>query len=332
MNEQEHDIREALERLAALAPDEREAARPPGVALNRFRQHIAARPGRAGELNTRRTQGMSTRRLVTVGLTLVVALAVLMAFPSVRAAASDFLGLFRVQKFAPLSISPQQMALLERLGEEGLQPGEFVVTQELGDAQTVESPEDAAPIVGFMPKTLPRRGELIRTYVMTGGAGYLTVDLAGARAIVEAAGVDPLLLPDSLDGARVDVTVHDAVGQLYDNGAILLQSPSPDVNYPADVDPSVLGEALLQVLGTEPGEARRIAQSIDWTRTLLLPIPQELGTYREVTINGASGVLLEPFDPEVERAVVWQKDGMVYMMRGGRLTVEEMLAQANRVR
>ena len=72
----------------------------------------------------------SIRRFAAVGLTVVVAIAVLMAFPSVRAAASDFLGLFRVQQFAPISVSPQQLALLERLGEEGLEPGEFVVTQE----------------------------------------------------------------------------------------------------------------------------------------------------------------------------------------------------------
>ncbi len=275
---------------------------------------------------------MSKKAFATIGLTVLVVVAMFMAFPSVRAAAGEFLGLFRVQQFAPISVSPQQMALLERLGDQGLAPGEFVVTQELGKPETVDSPEAAATVAGFAPKTLPNRGELIRTYVMQGGAGYLVVDLAGARAIVEAAGADPLLLPDSLDGARVDVTVHDSVGQLYDNGIILLQSPSPDVNYPADVNPTLLGEALLQVLGTEPAEAQRIAQSIDWTSTMLLPIPQDLGTYREVTVNGVSGVLLEPFDPDAEAAVVWQQDGMVYMMRAGRMSVDEMLAYANTVR
>jgi hypothetical protein len=324
------EVQEALERLSSLAPDESEAPRPPVVALARLRQQIE--PSQAGQQVQRSTRFMSIRRLATVGVTLVLIVAVLMAFPSVRAAASDFLGLFRVQKFAPISVSPQQMAMLERLSEQGLEPGEFVVTQEIGEPETVDSPEAAAAVVGFTPKTLPRRGELVRTYVMEGGAGHLIVDLAGARAIVEAAGADPLLLPDSLDGTRVDVTVHDSVGQLYDNGIILVQTPSPDVNYPADVDATVLGEALLQVLGTEPAEARRIAQSIDWTSTLLLPIPQDLGSYREVTVNGVGGVLLEPFDPEAEAAVVWQQDGMVYMMRAGRLSVDEMLARANSVR
>ena len=331
MNEQEHDIRKALERVAALAPDADEAAAPQR-ALAQFKQQTAYRRLAGGRPNSRSNTIMSTRRIVSVGLTFVVAIAVLMAFPSVRAAAGEFLGLFRVQTFAPISVSTQQLAMLEQLSEQGLEPGEFVVTQEPGEPVTVDSPEDAAIVAGFTPRTLPNRGELIRTYVMTGGAGHLIVDLAGARAIVEAAGADPLLLPDSLDGARVDVTVHDSGGLLYDSGVMLVQTPSPDVNYPADVNPTVLGEALLQVLGTEPGEARRIAESIDWTSTLLLPIPQDLGTYREANVNGVVGVVLEPFDSGAEAAVVWQQDGMVYMMRAGRLSIEELLALANSIR
>jgi hypothetical protein len=325
------EIQDVLDRLATLAPEGENAPTPPAVALAQLKHRTSLRRA-AGEQTTRSNRIMSRKGFTAIGLTLILAVALLIAFPSVRAAAEDFLGLFRVSKFAPISVSPQQLALLEQLGEQGLEPGEFVVSQELGEPQTMDSPEEAATIAGFTPKTLPNRAELIRTYVMDGGAGHLIVNLAGARAIVEAAGADPLLLPDSLDGARVDVTVYDSIGQLYDDGVMLIQSPSPDVNYPADVDPTVLGEALLQVLGTEPAEARRIAQSIDWTSTLLLPVPQDLGTYREVTVNGVGGVLLEPFDPDAEAAVVWQKDGMVYMMRAGRLSVDEMLARANTVR
>jgi hypothetical protein len=325
------EIQDVLDQLATLAPKEQEAPLPPAVALAQLKQRTSPRHA-AGEQSKRSIKVMSRKGITTVALTLVVVVALLMAFPSVRAAAGEFLGLFRVQQFAPISVSPEQAALIERLGDEGLMPGEFVITQELGEPETVDNPEAAAEVVGFRPKSLPNRGELVRTYVMQGGAGHLIVDLAGARAIVEAAGGDPLLLPDSLDGARVDVTVHDSVGQLYDNGIILLQTLSPDVNYPADVNPTLLGEAVLQVLGTEPAEAQRIAQSIDWTSTLLLPIPQGFGTYREVTVNGVSGVLLEPFDSDAEAAVVWQQDGVVYVMRAGQLSADELLAQANSVR
>jgi hypothetical protein len=329
MNDEEQ-LNETLEQLSVLAPGPADAPPSPAVALAQFKQRV--NPAQPTAPAKRRMNTMNNRRFVAAGLALVAIMALLLSFPAVRAAAGEFLGLFRVQKFAPISVSPQQAALLERLGEEGLMPGEFVITQEIGEPETVDNPEAATDVVGFRPKTLPNRGELMRTYVMSGGAGHLIVDLAGARAIVESAGGDPLLLPDSLDGAQVDVTVHNSVGQLYDNGIILMQTPSPDVNYPADVNPTLLGEALLQVLGTAPDEAQRIAQSIDWTSTMLLPIPQGFGTYREVSVNGVSGVLLEPFDADAEAAVVWQQDGIVYVMRGGHLSADELLARANTVR
>ena len=49
-------------------------------------------------------------------------------------------------------------------------------------------------------------------------------------------------------------------------------------------------------------------------------------------MNGVVGVVLEPFDSGAEAAVVWQQDGMVYMMRAGRLSIEELLALANSIR
>ena len=100
------------------------------------------------------------------------------------------------------------------------------------------------------------------------------------------------------------------------------------MTYPPDVDPTLLGEALLQVLGIEPAAAHQLAQSIDWTSTMLLPIPQDLGTYREVTVDGTTGVAVEPFDSGNDPAIVWQKDGMVYMMTGP-IPVDELIIQAN---
>jgi hypothetical protein len=103
------------------------------------------------------------------------------------------------------------------------------------------------------------------------------------------------------------------VQQVWGDDIIFMQAESPLVEYPADVDPAVLGEALLQVLGTEPREARRIARSIDWASTLLLPIPREMVTFREVTIDGVSGAALEPLDGQ-GGALLWQKEGKVYML------------------
>jgi len=103
-----------------------------------------------------------------------------------------------------------------------------------------------------------------------------------------------------------------------------MQAESPLVEYPDDIDPTVLGEALLQVLGTEPREAHRIANSIDWASTLLLPIPNEIVTFSEVIVDGVNGVALEPLDGE-GGSLLWQKDGKMYML-SGQGSVDELLS------
>lgn len=260
---------------------------------------------------------MTNRKtLFALGATAVLAIVLLVGFPSVRAAASDFLGLFRVETFTPISISPEQIAMLDQLETEGLNPGEFVMTTEPGEPMPVASLEEAAAQTGYAVRTLNDDLGVPEIYVMPEASGYLTVDLAGSRAIVEATGLDPMLLPDSLDGARVDVSVFPSVQQVWADGTMLMQTASPYVNYPADVDPAVLGEALLRVLGMDAEAARQMAQTIDWTSTMLLPIPREFATYQQVTVDGAPGVAIIPVDGSSEAALMWQKGGSIYVLSG----------------
>lgn len=322
-------VQDVLEQMATLMPETGDAPQPPAIALARLKQRAMSPVSRAIDIQ-RRKQIMSNRRLIAAGLTFVMAITLLIAFPSVRAAAGEFLGLFRVQKFAPISVSPQQLALLGQLQEQGLTPGEFVTLKEPGEPVSVDSPEAAASLTGYELRVLDDNDLPLEVFVTENAAGYLEVDLAGARAIVEAAGVDPLLLPESLDGARISVETFQAVQQLRSDGLMLMQTASPNVVYPTDVDPALLGEAFLQILGVEPSAARQLAQTIDWTGTMLLPIPQGVGTYSEVSIDGVTGVAIQPVDPETDPGILWQKEGMVYMISGP-LPVEDLIRQANRL-
>jgi hypothetical protein len=149
----------------------------------------------------------------------------------------------------------------------------------------------------------------------------LTIDLEGSRAILEATGVDPGLLPDTLDGKQVEVSVFAGVEQRWQNGTWLLQAESPLVEYPAEMDPAVLGQALLQVLGMSEEESSRLAQDIDWTSTLLLPIPRDFATFNEVIVDGVSGLALASLDGE-HGVIMWQTDGVVYALNGAGSTAE----------
>ncbi len=326
MNERD-EIQDVLERLSTLAPDETGMSQPAKLQLSKFKSRVTAMNDPVAR-SRRRTPIMTNKRFAAAGLTFALALALLVAFPSVRAAAGEILGLFRVQKFAPISVSAEQMALLSELEERDLSPGEFVSVQSPREPIAVDSLDAAAAQTGYGVRTLSGRDAASIIHVRDEASGYLIVDLAGSRALLEAAGVDPLILPDSLDGGRVDVHVHPFVRQIYDDGIMLMQTVAPDVGYPEDVDLAVIGEAALRLLGSDPDTARRMAQNIDWTSTLLLPIPQEMGTYSEVSVDGASGVTFEPFALDSSPAVVWQRDGMVYVLSGP-VSVESLIDLAN---
>ena len=248
-------------------------------------------------------------------LALVLLLVIAFSLPPVRAAASDFLGLFRVQKFAAISVSPQQLALLEEIADQGLYPGEFQSIQEPTPPQDVASLSEAAAITGNPVATATELGAPSQIQVSGAGSGRLIVDLDSARRIVQTAGADPQLLPDSLAGAEIDVTIFPAVKQRWPDGTTLVQSQSPLIDYPEDVDPDVLGEALLQVLGVPPQDAERLATTIDWSSTLLLPVPENLATFSEVTVNGASAISLNSVDGG-ESSLMWQQDGVIYVLAG----------------
>ncbi len=121
MNEQTNEINEIneiMEELAVLAPGEGEEAPEAGAALAALRERLPAGrrhvPGAAvvQRLLDWRNPPMSKRQQVGRRLALASALVLLIAavfsLPAPRAAANNFLGLFRVQKFAPISIHPSR--------------------------------------------------------------------------------------------------------------------------------------------------------------------------------------------------------------------------------
>lgn len=325
---EENEVQQVLKQLNTLAPGKEDAPRPPAQALAHLQRQIAENEPSPFSKFKWRLPSMLNRKYAFASLALILMLVVAFSLPPVRAAASDFLGLFRVQKFAAISVSPEQMAMLEDLAEDGLYPGELEMNQEPGAPVPVTSLAEAEALVGQSLKTAPALGAPQTIQVAEGGSGRLLVDLPSARAILQAAGSDPMLLPDSLDGAAVDVTIFPSVEQRWDEVS-LVQMESPEIDYPEDVDPTLLGEALLRLLGMEPAEAQRLARTIDWTTTMLLPIPEDLATFREVQVDGSSGLGLSSVDGQGS-SVMWQEAGVVYVL-AGEPTVDELLAVAEAI-
>ena len=270
--------------------------------------------------------------------TLVAALAVSLAFPSVRAIANSFLQLFRVEQVRVISVN---MDALPGRMESSAQLEAFfsknVQIEEQGEPQEVATLEEASALAGMPLRELP--GEPAQYLYQPGGAATITIDLELLRGVLREMGRSDVQLPDSLDGAVVKVQIPDSVitqvgdcqssqragvaepGQGSPNQSsdcvIFFQMPSPSVSAPPELDVAQLGQIYLQVLGMSETEAAQFASKVDWTTTFVIPIPQGSADYKEVQVDGVTGALLQfRRGSGPGYMLIWVKNGVVYVLSG----------------
>jgi hypothetical protein len=99
---------------------------------------------------------------------------------------------------------------------------------------------------------------------------------------------------------------------------VLAQVPSPSVEAPPDLDLKHLAELALQFTGMTAEEAHSFSETVDWSTTLVVPIPRSEADYEQVSVDGVTGTLVYPteerrFEPYV---LMWVKDGIVYALSG----------------
>lgn len=325
MNE-EQDVQDVLDVMAVLEPTAADAPTPVETAWKRTQQQLDRRQTRRRWWLLPVWQPAPHRYATAVALAGLLLL-VSFTFPGVRAVASDFLGLFRVQKITAVAISAEQVAILQEVLADGGLPGEVMVHEPPGEAVAAASVAEAA-VLAALPhaQTIPQLGQPAQIWVAPGSRASLVIDLVRARAIVAAVGGDPARLPDVLDGAVVDVVTTASIEQSWANGVTLMQLDSPQVTYPEALDTAVWGEVMLQLFGLNPAEAQRLAATIDWTTTLVLPIPQNAATFQEVNVNGQTGLALLSLDGSYQ-GVLWQDDGRLYLLAGSQ-PAPELLALA----
>ncbi len=105
-------LADVMATLAVLEPAAGEEPMPASQALASIKQRAQRTRPRFWDIISKEIMSMFKRKYAFATLLVVLVLGGAIAIPSVRAAASEFLGLFRVQKFAPISISPRQLAML----------------------------------------------------------------------------------------------------------------------------------------------------------------------------------------------------------------------------
>ncbi len=222
------------------------------------------------------------------------------AFPSMRASAQAMLDLFRVRNFAPVEFDPQRLEKLTagQHDDNLFLFGTHEVLQDPGKPREVATPEAAAAAAGIdvrKPGDLPRGITLRNIQVDGAAAGRFTANAAKLRAVLQELDIRDLEVPPGLDGASVTVRKSPIVAQRFESDryhVTLMQSRSPDVQLPAGVDLQRLAEIGMRILGLDRTEANRLARSIDWHTTLMVPVPANASSFRKVEVHGNPGLLV----------------------------------------
>jgi hypothetical protein len=111
-----------------------------------------------------------------------------------------------------------------------------------------------------------------------------------------------------------------------EDSILLLQAAIPQVELPEGFDLSTLGRLGLRLAGMSATDALSFSRAIDWRTTLLVPVPVQGGTFREVEVSGHQGLLVTfqppaPADPSAPRPraqglVLWATDAAVLSLQG----------------
>ena len=316
---------------------------PAAAAWHRFNQQ------KLTQKETSMFRKLFSTPIVRYGIPALLVLALVFAFPATRALAGELLNLFRVQR---VTVVPVDFTGMEQLdGAVGNNISQLIsdsvtIKNEPGDPVNVANTDEASQLAGFNVRA-PQDITPSRISVMNGASFTFTINRAKAQALLDEAGRGDLVLPEEADGADVSVNIPSSVsiafgtcpepsnegeveremeresetsgspGRVYKDCIIFAQIPSPEVSAPASLDIAKLAQIGLEFTGMTSEEAVQFTSTVDWTSTLVVPIPKNAASYQQVTVDGVTGTLIErPSDDAPQFALFWVKDGIIYTLGG----------------
>jgi hypothetical protein len=125
-------------------------------------------------------------------------------------------------------------------------------------------------------------------------------------------------------------TEQSTTERRYPDCVILAQIPSPSVNAPADLDIEALARIGLEFTGMSPAESAEFTSTVNWTSTLLVPIPRNAAVHEQVSVDGVTGTLIQRSSEEAPQfALLWVKDGIIYAISGLGMNSQQAVEMAN---
>ena len=275
------------------------------------------------------------------------------ALPAVRVAAQNALDMFRVKSFAAVEIDGEAMERLKQFqGADGADPMSAILEKQFVhepsapvDFASAELAGTAAGLPGLLkPSSLPG-GLVFDKATATGqGSARFIVHTEKVQHVLDALGINDVHVPNMVDGQSISVHMPASVIQKYKSGAhtmVVIEANSPEVSLPPGADLKQMGEIGLRVLGLDRDEARRVAANIDWRNTLVVPVPMNAASFRQIEVNGHPGLFVrmnaqtEPGEGGRRHRggamVMWSDRGRVFAVQGD-MSPEDVLEVAQSLR
>ena len=298
----------------------------------------------------RKPQGRN-RWWIAAAAAVLIALLVL---PNAGALANQFLALFSVQQFQPVSVNPQTFRNgvgedLQSFGDVNINSNNLNSISHPTQAQVEQDLNFKLLLPNHLP---PGVGKTVQFTLVDSADGTFTFSAAKARAYLAQTGQGSVSIPSQLDGATFTITLAPGVIINYGNqcqrqdqsatgsssSAAALgcsggkpfyigEIPSPVIRATGKASLEDLRNFVLSLPKLSSG-ARALLQDVNLSSGVVpLPIPPQVQA-QQVMTHGAQGVLMTDSSLSLG-AVIWQTRGIIYMVAGSTSDSTQLLDSAN---
>ena len=283
-------------------------------------------------------------RKLVAGVVAIAIVALWFSLPPTQRMTQHFLDSLRMQQVQAVNVNlanftgPNANPTLQQMFADMI--SKQVTTSVNEPPQNAGNVADAAKIAGFAPQLPKARTDTPELQVNGRHTFTLMVDRARLQSILQEAGRSDLTLPQSIDGASVQVDIPRTLRARYGNCpkppsaaanvatppppsatqyadcVVVVEGPTPTVNAPSTLNMPQLAEIGLELAGMTPDQSQQFLQTVDWKSTLGVSIPRFLRSYQGVTVNGAKGTLFGLGGRGPTYTLSWSKNGMDYSLSG----------------
>lgn len=274
----------------------------------------------------RRMNGVKMRK-ITIAAVIVLTLGLLGSVPAVRTAAANFLQVFRVEKVDSITITMQDMDQIQKAFS---QEGNFNI-ENFGRINT-QGKYEQVPLNLEQITELPFKPVLPASETSKEASYYLekqpvmqiSPDVKKVNQLLKDMG-SSVLLPEELQGQTVAIKMGDFLSAKYEDFSFI-QGPSPQVEVPAGVDVDKVVQAMLSIPFWPDNVKQQLSAITDWQHTLVIPVDENS---KKVDVNGSAGVLISNTGYS---SLVWQKNGLLYILEDHSAGQADMLEIAGSLR